>query len=160
MRSLFPAVGLALATLVAATPAVASDAATGLVVVTAYFGSRTSLEVSTELLQFDVTAPGQPATAAVLFSAGARTQSGGEVVLSLEPARGIDGPGGAADVASSLSFQGEGEGTMSGHVAGAKPTMAGRWTGSGFRQGRLLFLLRAGAAGTYTVPVHFVLSTP
>lgn len=160
MRSLFPAAVFVAATLFAPAHAVASDTATGVVVVSANFGSRTSLRVSTELLQFDVSAPGQPATAAVTFSVGARTRTGAEVVLSVEPMRAIDGPGGAADVESSLSFAGEGVGTTAAHVSGTHPTIAGRWSGSGLRTGRLVFALRAGAAGTYTVPVRFVLSTP
>jgi len=149
-----------------ASLASASDRATVTVTVSAQFNSRTSLKVSTQLLQFDIAAPGQPATAVVDFSAGARTRSGNDVVLSVEPARGVEGPGGAADVESSLTFAGEGDATMAGHVgpagpAGpAGPSIAGRWTGSGLRTGRLVFSLRAGASGTYTVPMRFVLSTP
>ena len=160
MRSRLPAVLLGVATFAVAAPARATDATTAVVVVSAQFGSRTSLRVSTELLQFDVMAPGQPATAAVTFSAAARTRSGGDVVLSMEPARAIDGPGGAADVESSLSFVGEGDGTAGGAVAGATPTVAARWSGSGLRTGRLVFSLRSRAAGTYSVPMRFVLSTP
>ncbi len=159
MRSLFPIAVLALATLVQA-PAGATGPASGVVVVSAQFGSRTSLRVSTELLQFDVIAPGQPATAAVTFSAGARTRSGADVVLSVEPVRAVDGPGGAADVESSLAFEGEGEGTLSGVIAGSAPSVAARWSGSGMRTGRLVFSLRSRAPGSYTVPVRFVLSTP
>ncbi len=112
------------------------------------------------MLRFDVITPGQAATAEVEFSAGARTPSGAEVVLSMEPERAIEGPGGAADVESSLSFSGEGEGTTAGIVGSGAPTIAGRWSGSGLRSGRLVFSLRAGATGTYTLPVRFVLSTP
>ena len=161
MRSLsLLAVLFASATAFTPARAAASDTATGAVVVSAQFSSRTSLRVSTQLLQFDVVSPGQSATVAVDFSAGARTQSGGEVVLSVEPARAVEGPGGAADVESSLSFAGEGDGTTTGIVGSVAPTVAGRWTGSGLRTGRLVFSLRAGARGTYTVPVRFVLSTP
>ena len=161
MRSLsLLAVLFASATAFAPARAAASDTATAVVVVSAQFGSRTSLRVSTQLLQFDVASPGQSATAAVDFSAGARTQSGGEVVLAVEPVRAVEGPGGAADVESSLSFAGEGDGTSAGTVGSITPTVAGRWSGSGLRPGRLVFSLRAGARGTYTVPVRFVLSTP
>lgn len=160
MRSLFPAAVLTVAALAAPSFAAASDTATGVVVVSANFGSRTSLKVSTELLQFDVTAPGQPASVAVTFSAGARTPAGADVVLSVEASRAIDGPGGAADVETALSFSGEGDGTLGGPVHGHTSTVAGRWTGSGRRTGRLVFTLRAGAMGVYSVPVHFVLSTP
>lgn len=161
MRSLpLPAVACLAAALLVPAPAVASEQAVGVVVVSAQFTSRTSLKVSSHVLQFDVTAPGQAATAAVEFSAGARTQSGGEVVLSVEPVRAIEGPGGAADVEASLSVGGEGEGLTGGMLASSGPTVAGRWIGSGLRTGRLVFSLRAGASGSYTVPVRFVLSTP
>ncbi len=160
MRSLLPAAILAVAALVVPASAGASGATSGVVVVSAQFGSRTSLRVSTELLQFDVVAPGQPATAAITFSAGARTRSGADVVLSVESVRATDGPGGAADVESSLAFEGEGEGTTSGVIAGPAPTVAARWSGSGLRTGRLVFSLRSRAPGSYTVPVRLVLSTP
>ena len=138
----------------------ASDRATGTVAVTAQFNSRTSLTVSTHRLQFDLAAPGQPATASVDFSAGARTRTGGDVVLSVEPETGVEGPGGAADVESSMTFTGEGDASLTGEVRPTGASIAGRWTGSGLRTGRLVFALRASASGTYTVPMRFVLSTP
>jgi hypothetical protein len=138
----------------------AADTATAAVIVNAQFSSRTSLKVSTEILQFDVATPDQPATAAVEFSAGARTPAGAEVVLSVERVRGVEGPGGAADVDASLTFSGESDGTLGGAVATGGPTVAGRWIGSGIRNGRLVFELRASASGRYTVPMRFVLSAP
>ena len=161
MRSLFPAAVLTVAALAAPSFAAASDTATSVVVVSANFGSRTSLKVSTELLQFDVTAPGQPASVAVTFSAGARTQTGGEVVLSVEASRAIDGPGGAADVETALSFSGEGDGTLGGPVHGHAPTRCGTLD----RQrpsNRAAWCSRSvpGAPGVYSVPVHFVLESP
>lgn len=160
MRSIQLLVGVAItASLLAGpSPVSAADAATTSVVVTAQFSSRTSLRVSTDLLQFDVAAPNQPATAGVDFSAGARTHSGGEVLLSIEQLGGIAGPGGASDVESSVSFAGEGDGTLDGALVGT--AVAGRWTGSGLRQGRLVFALRAGASGNYLLPVRFILSAP
>ena len=127
---------------------------------TARFDSRTSLSVSTQRLQFQVVNPDEPVTAIVDFSAAARTFAGGEVVLSVEPTRSLDGPGGAADIESGLTFTGEGEGTLGGVVRGDAPAVAGRWIGSGTRTGRLLFTLRAAAPGNYSVPVRFVLSAP
>jgi hypothetical protein len=38
--------------------------------------------------------------------------------------------------------------------------VAGRWIGSGLRTGRLTFALRSAVAGTYSLPVRFVLSAP
>jgi hypothetical protein len=146
---------------VLATPLAASaDQAAASVVVSAQFNSRTSLQVSSRLLQFDVANPAEPAVASVDFSAGARTATGAEVVLSVEAERALDGPGGAADVETSMSFAGQGEGTLQGRVDAHAPSIAGRWNGSGRRAGRIVFSLRAAAAGTYAVPVRFVLSTP
>ncbi len=151
-----------IATALIGTPGVGSAAETvsRVVTVEATFSSRTSLHVSADLLEFDVASPGRPATAAIEFSAGARTRPDAEVVLSVEPLRGMDGPGGAADVESPVSFAGEGGGTMSGTLASSGAAVAGRWIGSGLRRGRLVFALRSGAAGTYTLPVRFVLSAP
>jgi len=141
-------------------PDVASaDTASRAMTVSATFSSRTSLKVSADVLRFDV-ASGQTATASVAFSAGTRTQSGAQVVLSVEPLRGVEGPGGAGDVETSLSFSGHGEGTLGGLLRGTGPTVAGQWIGSGMRHGRLVFALQADASGTYIVPVRFVLSAP
>jgi hypothetical protein len=140
-------------------PAGAADQTAASVVVQAQFSSRTSLRVSAQTLQFNVTDPGEPVRAVVDFSAGARTTSGSEVVLSVETERAIDGPGGAADVETSVHITGEGEG-MTGQVTMEGPTVAGRWNGSGLRSGRLVFSLRAAASGTYSLPLRFVLSAP
>jgi hypothetical protein len=158
MRSLALAAAIGVAVLAGAVPSAASDAH-AVVVVSAVFGPRSALNLSTEVLRFDVTAPDQPATVALDFSAAIRTRSGAEVVLSVEGLRALQGPG-AADVETSLTFVGEGEGTLPGVIDPKALSIAGRWVGSGRRTGRLIFSLRAGAAGTYTVPVRFVLSTP
>jgi hypothetical protein len=160
MRSLRTALVILLASAGATAAPAAADQAGGAVVVTAQFSSRTSLKVSARLLRFDVPEPGAEARAAVEFVAGARTTAGAEVLLSVEPVRAVDGPGGAADVETSLSFAGEGAGTLGGPIAASGPTIAGRWSGSGRRSGRLVFSLRAGATGTYSVPLRFVLSAP
>lgn len=124
----------------------------------AQFAPRTSLKVSSELLQFDV-AQGTAKTT-IEFSAGARTPSQGEIVLSVEPLRGLAGPGGAADVDAAITVSGEGEGLLSTRLDSTSTTVVGRWHGSGLRQGRLVFTLNASAAGIYSMPVRFVLSTP
>lgn len=121
---------------------------------------RTRLTVSTRVLHFDVVSPGVPAVAALDFVAASRTRSDGEVVLTIEPQTWMQGPGGAADVNTEISFTGDGEGALSGTLAPSIPTAAGRWTGSGRRTGRLSFSLRAGAEGAYAMPVRLVLSAP
>ncbi|MEX1127570.1 MAG: hypothetical protein WD227_10610 [Vicinamibacterales bacterium] len=155
-----PLVLVALVCAAAAPPVHGSDSANGAVVVTARFGPRTSLTVSSRVLRFDVANPSDAVQAEVDFSAAARTQAGAEVVLSVEREQAVSGPGGAADVETSITFTGEGNGTMAGTVEGGSPAIAGRWTGSGRRTGRLIFSLRAGASGSYTLPVRFVLSSP
>ena len=136
----------------------AEDVARANVMVNVSLASRTSLRVSSELLQFEVASNGTT-VASVDFTAGMRMPAGSDVVLSIEPLTGLDGPGGAADVETALSFTGHGDGLLSGPV-GAGQTVVGRWHGSGLREGRLLFTLRANAAGSYVLPVRFVLSTP
>ena len=143
-----------------AATAQASDTKTAVVQAHATIGTRTSLTVSSEQLQFVVTEPDQASVATIDFVAGARTQPGGEVVLTIETARGLEGPGGAADVDASITFAAEGEGTLAGTMTAATPVVAGRWTGSGRRSGRLSFSLRASAPGAYTMPVRFILSAP
>jgi hypothetical protein len=147
---------------ISALPAVcvAEESATTSVAVTAQFSSRTSLKVSSQLLQFAVTAPGEAALATMEFSAAARTRPAGEVVLTVEAVREIDGPGGAADIETAVTFSGEGEGTAAGALGTAAPSVAGRWSGSGLRTGRLTFALRSAVTGSYSVPLRFVLSTP
>jgi hypothetical protein len=141
------------------SPAYASETASATVSVTASVATRTSLRVSDEVLRFDVADNGQLATAAIDFSAGVRIPSSADVMLTVEPLGAMDGPGGAADVETAVSFAGEGDGTRSGLLSPA-PAVAGRWHGSGLRQGRLLFTLRTSASGHYVLPVRFVLSTP
>lgn len=149
-----------LALALCASTAAAEEVANGNVTVSLTVAPRTSLKVSSRVLHFDVTQPGSVATAAMEFTAGARMASGSDVVLTVEPMRGLDGPGGAADVETDLSFVGEGDGMLAGSIAIAQSTIVGRWQGSGLREGRLIFRLRANAAGTYSLPVRFVLSTP
>jgi hypothetical protein len=143
-----------------AADAAAQQIAHANVTIIAGFAPRTSLKVSSELLQFDVAQTGGTATAAIDFSASARTPSQGEIVLIVEPLRGLSGPGGAADVDAAISVAGEGEGLIPARLDSTRATVVGRWNGSGRRQGRLVFTLNAMAAGIYSMPVRFVLSTP
>ena len=140
--------------LLASPPSVeGAETKSSTVAVVAGFGSRTSLRVSSQTLQFAVSDPDVPAVAVVEFSAGARTQTGGDVLLTVERLSSIDCP------EEAVTFTGEGPGSAAGGLAAAGPTVAARWTGSGLRTGRLTFILRA-APGTYTIPLRFVLSTP
>ena len=159
MRSLAPCAALLLVAAVGTTPA-AAETATASVTVTATFSTRTALNVSAQVLQFDAADPRRAATASVDFAAKARTVAGGEVVLSVEPLHAIEGPDGAAGVEAAVTFEGHGEGTLPGRVTAARPAVAGRWSGSGRRDGRLIFQLRAAARGSYILPVRFVLSAP
>jgi hypothetical protein len=150
---------IALAVACAARPASAQHADHASVQVRMDVATRTSLKVSSEVLHFDVAHAGGTATAVVEFSAGARMPLGADVVLSVEPLRALDGPGGAADVDSSLAFAGDGPGLLAGALTG-DTAVVGRWHSSGLREGRVVFTLRANASGAYTLPVRFVLSTP
>ena len=134
----------------------ASDTTTRTVMAHAEVGSRTSLTVSSQVLQFTVADPAQPALAAVDFVAGVRTQAGAEVVLTVETAAVPRASGGE----SRLTFSGDGGGTLAGAMVPAQSAIVGRWVGSGRRAGRIAFAFHAQAPGTYSVPLRFVLSVP
>lgn len=144
----------------AAPSSAAAESASANVTVTATFASRTALNVSTKVLRFDIVSPDAPATASVDFAAKARTYPGSEVVLAVEPVRTIAGPRGVAATQAALTFNGVGEGTVGGTVQTTSTAVAGRWSGSGLRSGRLVFALRASERGSYSVPIRFVLTAP
>ena len=148
-------VSLACVAFVATPPGVeGAESKSSTVAVVAGFGTRTSLKVSSQVLQFAVSDPAEPAVAVIEFSAGTRTQAGADVLLTVERLPSIECPDGTV-----VTFAGEGRGTSAGTLDLIAPTIAARWTGSGLRTGRLTFILHA-APGTYTVPVRFVLSAP
>jgi hypothetical protein len=131
----------------------------------ATIGPSTSLRVSDHLLVFDPRPPGYdgPVVAGTIdFSAAARTQTGGEVVLTVEPLAPIDAlGGGAAGALTTVAFQGSGVGVQDGVLRSGQPETVARWVGSGLRTGRVTFVLRGpltpeGAA----VPLRFVLAAP
>ena len=153
-RHLFTMLALALCVRSAAAEEIASRNVT----VNVNLATRTSLKVSSRVLQFDVTQAGGVATAALDFTAGARMPAGCDVVLTVETLPAADGAGGAAE--ADLSFVGQGPGMHAGSIGAARSTVVGRWQGSGLREGRLIFTLRASAAGSYSLPVRLVLSTP
>jgi hypothetical protein len=131
--------------------------AVGHVRLSAHVQSRTSLRVSSPVLSFVVGGDGETGSASIDYVAAARTPPDGEVVLSVEPLRRADGPGGAADAETDFSLNVPGHGR---HRISTDPVAAARWVGSGSRAGRLTFTLRADAAGTYVLPVRLVLSAP
>lgn len=143
-----------------AVPALAQSTASATVVVTAQFASRTALHVSTDDLQFEVPRDRGVATLAVDFDARARTVASGEVVLVVEPLRGVEGPGGAADAEATVTFSGEGDGTLAGALQPDAASVAGRWRGGGRRSGRMVFSLHTETPGSYRLPVRFVLTAP
>jgi hypothetical protein len=93
------------------------------------------------------------------FSAAVRTHAGVNVVLSIEVGA-EPGETTVHETGSTLTFVGEGEGTLGGTVLRAGRSVAARWIGSGRRTGRLRFLLRTRTVGSYTIPVRFVLTAP
>ena len=142
---------------VAPRPAAAEEAASARVAVSAQFSTRTSLRVSSQILQFDLRPGDEAATGVVEFSAGARTHAGGEVVLTVEALEDLTGAAGAASVRS-VTFAAEGG--NAGELRQSAPCIAARWIGSGLRTGRVTFTLRSPVAGSYSVPLRFVLSAP
>ena len=160
MRAVVPVTLSAMvALLMLPATASASNEASASVTVSAQFASRTSLQVSAQVMRFEIVDPLEPAIASVEFSAGARTAMAEEVVLSFESGALVT-PVGAAEVETAIHFSGEGDGVASGGIQAGSPTVAGRWVGSGKRTGRLVFSLRSDARGEYSLPVMFSLSTP
>jgi hypothetical protein len=136
----------------------AEEIASRNVVVNVNVVTRTALRVSSDRLRFDVPRTGGAATASIDFTAGARMPAGCDVVLTVEPLHGMDG---SADVRDAdLTFIGEGPGMLAGSMAAGRSTIVGRWQGSGLREGRVVFTLRGTAAGSYSLPIRVVLSTP
>ena len=152
-------IALSLAALATASASLLADT-TAHLTLTASVSGRTRLTVSSRVLDFQVAPAESQATAAVEFIAAARTPVGGEVVLTVEPETWLVGPGGAADVDAAVTFEGDAEGTHDGQLQPRTPSVAGRWVGSGRRDGRLFFTLHTAAPGSYLLPVRFVLSTP
>jgi hypothetical protein len=161
MRTL-PAISTSLGLLLAvAVPrADAGETATAAVRVEVHIAARTSLRVSSHVLLFNVLEPGGAATASIEFSAGARVAAGDDVVLTVERLSDAEKPGDGADVKPTMTFAGEGAGVVPGTIRGDTPAIAGRWHGSGKRDGRVVFTMQPPAAGDYSVPVRFVLSIP
>ena len=150
---------VALVCALAVSEALAAETATAHVNVNVRIAARTSLKVSSYSVQLEVVEGSSASTASIDFRAGARVPSGADVVLTVEPLRLLDCPGGA-DGDPSVTFEGEGDGLVPGGLTREVPTVAGRWQGSGLHHGRLLFTIHATAPGWYTLPVRFVLSTP
>jgi len=145
--------------LVAASANLAADATAHLTQKASVF-TRTRLTTSTPVLDFHVPPADTTASAAVEFSAAARTHLGGEVVLTVEPERWLTGPGGAADVDAAVTFAGDTAETLAGALLPQTSSVAGRWVGSGLRDGRLVFTLQTPAPGQYRLPLRLVLSAP
>ena len=162
-----PHASVAVALLTLAVPAWAGQTAGSremarTVVLGATIGPTTRLHLSSQDLR--VARSNGPVTAVVgtvEFEAAARTRVGGEVVLTVESLTDPDSlVRGSADAAVEVAYAGETPGSVSG-VLSTTPRVAGRWVGSGARQGVLTFTVRSTrplAGGT--LPLRFVLSTP
>ena len=100
---------------------------------------------------------------AIEFRAAARTASDGEVILTVEPLvplASLSG-GGAGDSATTIAFEGSGDGAQSGALSDAHPETVARWVGSGLRTGRLTFTLRGPVSPQgATLPLRFLLAAP
>ncbi len=130
----------------------ASDqVATATIGARANFETRTSLQVSTRVLEFHIANPEVAAEATLDYSAGVRVQPGAETILQVQASLPVDGAGMVLTVST------EGVPADSVSIEGAFPSTAARWAGAGVRTGRLRFSLR-GAPGTYRVPIGLTLN--
>jgi hypothetical protein len=128
------------------------------IIATAAIAPRTSLHVSTRVLEFTVTPGSDEAVAVVEFTSAARALPAAEVFLTVKADGALAGPGGAADVETDLRFAGDVAGTLAGPMSRTEVVTLARWPGGGVRRGRFLFTLRAATPGTYTLPVTFAVN--
>ena len=143
-----------------ASRAEAAESVVRSLAIQAEVSTRTSLKVSTNMLDVDVVNPALPAVGAIEFSAGARTEASGEVLLILEPLVSIfvanePGPASALNVANA-----DADHETAIDVSTPGPKIARRWVGSGLRRGTLHVSLRAPRAGRYQVPLRMLLVAP
>jgi hypothetical protein len=153
-RSFINAFAITLLLAPAADAGAAEESASASITVHVHFASRTSLTVSTEVLQFTVGNITETATATLDYSAAARTDAGAAVTLSFEVLDDPRGPGAA--IVSSINDE---AGTTI-DVAASTPAVSRQWVGSGIRTGRMTFALRARKPGQYMVPIRFTLTAP
>ena len=117
---------------------------------------RTSLQVSTTRLRFEVAAGGGVSGATADYRAAARTGAFGDVTLTIQPDGALEAPDGlrTADLAV---LCGEEAGLLP--LTAGRPQVVGRWTGSGVRRGTITCRLHGAAEpGTYVQPVKFAVS--
>jgi hypothetical protein len=130
----------------------ASDqVATATIGARANFETRTSLQVSTRVLEFHVTNPEVAAEATLDYIAGVRVQPGAETILQVQTSL----PAGGAGIVLTVGTEGVSADSVA--IDGAAPVTAARWDGAGLRTGTLRFSLR-GAPGTYRVPINLALN--
>jgi hypothetical protein len=112
----------------------------------AVIGRRTALDLSTSVLQFQVTDAGQFAEASVTFAAAARTATNGEVVLVVRVPSDVP--------PTALTVVGGTEGVVRGTLTSGDTTVVARWVGGGRRTGQVQFQLHA-TPGVHAIPVSF-----
>jgi hypothetical protein len=146
----------------ATLPVGAAESAQRSLTVRAEVTSRTTLRVSAEVVRFQVMNPAVPATASIDFAAGARTQTAGEVIFTIEPLGWTESPDvdGTAAPEAGAGFGRTVEETTAVDVSTPGRKVAGRWVGSGLRHGTVRFVFRATKPGYYEVPLRFLLSAP
>jgi hypothetical protein len=144
----------------------ASDQSIALTRFQATIRTSTSLQVSNHMLVI-APRPGKDerplAAGSIEFRAAARTASDGEVILTVEPLAPIASisGGGAGESATTIAFEGSGDGAQSGALVDARPETAARWVGSGLRTGRLTFTVRGPVSPSGAVlPLRFLLAAP
>jgi hypothetical protein len=143
----------------------ASDQSVAVTRFQATIRASTALHLSDDVLTIAPRVAGDhgPSSAgAIEFRAAARTARDGEVLLTVEPLVAIASlSGGAGDTATTIAFEGSGDGAQSGRLSDARPETVARWVGSGLRMGRLTFTVR-GPVSPHgaTLPLRFVLTAP
>jgi hypothetical protein len=167
-RSIRPATAALLAAVVCAAFGAMAAAADQSMATTRFqvtFRTITSLRLSDHVLVITPRAAndeGPVSAGAIDFRAAARTSGDGEVLLTVEPLAPIQSlSGGASEGATTVGFEGSGDGAQSGLLSDAGPEIAARWVGGGLREGRLSFTVRGPVAPRGGVlPLRFLLTAP
>lgn len=159
MRLVLSCLVVGFSAILIAVPATSGTETSSPFSINAIVRSRTSLQVSSSDLRFDVSEATLAPTVVVAFTAAARAAAAADVVLSVEALRAVETGGVAASPDLAVSFQADDGHT--GTVAVGVPRVVGTWKGSGVRGGQVRFTLHgATAMGRYRLPVMFALSAP
>ena len=142
-----------LALLLCGSVAQAQSVRTGRLALNTTIAQRSSVRISTSVLQFEVVEGGVAAEAVVSYRVAVRTRPDGGVRLTVEPARTLEAGDGRVTAGLAVVC---GADAVAPALAVGTPQPVARWRDSGMREGRLRCRLEGTALpGRYSLPVKF-----